>query len=403
MKSTFTLSKLSFAAIALLAFSSCNKEKEELNNLDAFRKDNTQAQVIDINSISSTTIWEDRVNGVDYIIANNINVNASLIIKPGVTVMFKDGAGLQVNEEGSINAIGQQANEILFTSESGKRGAWKGITVLSSKPTNALSFCKIEHGGGNNTFGKGNVIVGSAANTASLEISNCEITAGKYDGIVINEGSSVTHFSGNNVHTNSEYPVSMHIADAAAMNNSNTFNNNGKEFIRMFGSGENVINKSITINKLNSNVLIDGSIVAGNMFTIQAGAKIYMNSNAGITIDGTNGQGMLSAIGTNTNPITISAIYNGTGVWNSIKFRSSDADNRIEYCNISGGGLSGQGFEGMINLVNQGGSSNVVIRNSNIMNSASAGIFIQSNNEYNSDITTANVFTNCAKGNVHFE
>ncbi|MBK7147951.1 MAG: hypothetical protein IPH78_03800 [Bacteroidetes bacterium] len=403
MKSTFTLSKLTIAAAALLAFNSCNKETDQLNNLDAFRKDDSQAQLIDINAISNTTTWEDRVNGVDYIVANNIELNAALIIKPGVTVMFKEGAGLQVNEEGSLNAIGQQANEILFTSESGKRGAWKGITILSNKPTNALSFCKIEHGGGTNSFGKGNVVVGSSANTASVEISNSEITAGKYDGVVINEGSSVTHFNGNKIHTNSEYPVSMHIADAAAMNNSNTFSNNGKEFVRMFGSGENVINKAITINKLNSNVLIDGNIVAGNMFTIHAGAKIFMNTNAGIIIDGSNGQGMLSAIGSSTSPITISAIYNGTGVWNSIKFRSSDADNRIEYCNISGGGLSAEGFEGMINLVNQGGSSNVVVRNSNIMNSASAGIFIQSNNEYNSDITTANVFTNCAKGNVHFE
>lgn len=404
MRFTSTFAKLSLVTLTIGVFSSCNKEKEELTNIDILRKDDSQAQIIDAANISSPTTWEDRVNGVDYIVNNNLEVNASLVIKPGVTVMFKDGAGIQVNEEGSLQAIGTSSNEIHFTSESGKRGSWRGITILSSKTSNALSYCKVEHGGGNNTYGKANIIIGSGSNVATAEISNSEITAGKYDGLYVSQGSSIHHFSGNKIHTNSEFPMSIHISGASSLDNSNTFSNNGKEFIRLFSNDATPIVQPITIKNLTSNQLIDGTVTSANVFTIQAGADVYMNTHSGIVIDGTNGQAYFNAVGTVAQPINISAIYNGTGVWNSIRFRSSDSNsNRIEYCNISGGGLSSNGFEGMINLESGAGMNNVTIRNSKIMNSASTGIYIQTNNEYNSDISTANSFANCAKGNVIIE
>ncbi|MFN8324010.1 MAG: hypothetical protein U0T74_15200 [Chitinophagales bacterium] len=407
MKTTSTLSKLSAVAIGLLLFSSCSK-KEDLTptNLDIDRKNDAQAQVINQSEINTNTVWEDKVNGVDYMISGALQINAGLIIKPGVTIMFEDGAGLQVNEEGSISAIGASGNEIYFTSKSGKRSAWKGITILSNNAKNVISYCKVEHGGATNSFGAGNIILGSGANTAEAEVSFSDITASGSDGIVISEGSKVHNFTGNNLHTNSAFPVNMHLTDAYQMSDMNQFSNNGKEFIKVSGNGENVIAKQITLAKLNESFLISGKVTAGNKFTIAAGSRVMMDANAEVVIDGASGNGAFVAIGTQSQPISISAIYNGTGIWNTIRFRSSNSnDNRIEYCNISGGGLNTGSADGMISVVNDnGGSSNIVIRNSNIMNSAAIGIYIQSaNSEYNSDIISGNVFSNNVKGNVHIE
>lgn len=228
MRLKSTLTKMSAAALAVFLLNSCKKDAEELNNISAFRKDASQAEYIDVNSVNSKMILEDRVNGVDYLITKNMEVNAELVIKPGVTLMFEDGAGIVVNEQGSITAIGEDGNEVMFTSKSGKRGAWYGIVVLSNSAKNVLSYCKIEHGGRDNVSREANVVIGSGANTAQLEISHSEITAGKADGITMAKGSKLNYFTYNKVNTNTAYSVSMYQADAFAMEVNNEFMNNGQ-------------------------------------------------------------------------------------------------------------------------------------------------------------------------------
>lgn len=408
MKTNSTLTKLTIVAAALMLFSSCSKKEDETpTNIMAYRHDTNQAQSLDMTTVSTDMVLEDHVNGVDYIISNNLQLNANLTIKPGVTIMLKDGAGIQVNEEGSLTAIGSNGNLILFTSESGKRSAWKGITVLSNNAKNVISYCKVEHGGAASSFGTGNIIVGSGTNTGMVEISNSEITASGNNGILISEGSKLIGFTGNKIHTNSSYPVSMHITDAVNMVDGNQMVNNGKEFIQVTGDGSASINKEISLKKLDESFLVSGQIVAANKFCIAAGSRVYMDNGTEIIIDGTTGHGSFCAVGTASNPISIAAIYNGTGLWNTIRFRSSDSnDNKIEYCTISGGGATtGSNAEGMISVVNDvDGSSNITIRNSTIINSAAIGIYIQSTHSaYNSDIISGNVFSNNVMGNVHFE
>lgn len=407
MKTPSTFSKLTAVAFGLLLFASCSKTEDAgLSNISSERKDNTQALTMSETVISSDLVLQDRVNGVDYIISNNIQINANLTIKPGVTIQFADGAGLQVNEEGSLTAVGATGNIIYFTSKSGKRSAWKGITILSNGGKNVLSYCKVEHGGATNSFGTGNVIIGSGTNTGSIEISNSEITASGSNGILLSEGSKLVGFVGNNIHTNSDFPVSMHVTDAMNMDNANQYSNNGKEFVQLVGNASTVITKDIMLVKTTEPFLISGKIVAGNKFCIAAGSRVSMDYAAEVVIDGVAGNGSFCAIGTSTQPIFISSIFNGTGVWNTIRFRSSNStNNKIEFCTISGGGLNTESNDGMLSVVNDnGGSTNIVVRNSNIINSAGTGIFIQNaNSEYNKDIISANTFSNNVKGNVHFE
>ena len=399
MKAIYTFSKLTAALFAVIVLNACNKEQEELTNLDVYRKDAGQAEIVDISAMNSAMVLKDRVNGVDYIFTKNVAVNTNLTIEPGVTMMFENGAGLTINEQGSISALGAPSNEILFTSKSGKRGDWDGITVLSSNAKNVLAYSKVEHGADN-------VKIGATSTVAKLEISNSEITAAKGYGVIVAKGSVLTQFAGNKIHTNTSYPLQMHLADASKLEDSNEFGTNGKEFIQLMGSGSEVILQKITLKKLRIPFVISGQSVAGAMVEVLAGARVYMDDQAELTIDGQNGQGAFSAIGTAAQPITIAALYNGVGVWSSIQLRNSNSpNNKIEYCTISGGGKTTNSNEGMIRVVTVGGgNSQVVIRNNNILNSISSGISIQQlNSSYNNDILTANSFVNCAKGNVHFE
>jgi hypothetical protein len=296
---------------------------------------------------------------------------------------------------------------VLFTSESGKRGDWKGITILSNSARNVISYCKIEHGGGANEFGTGDLVIGSQTNTGEAVVDHNEITASATDGIVLSEGSKLNGFISNKIHTNTACPISMHITDAGNMADGNEFVNNGKEFIKVSGDGRNVITKEISLNHLSESFLVNGTIVAGNKFSIAAGSRVYMNGGAEVVVDGIAGHGTFNAVGTAASPITIAATYNGNGLWNTIRFRSSDSnENQIEYCTISGGGANtNANAEGMISVTNDGGgSSNIVIRHSSIINSGAIGIYIESaGSEYNSDIISGNEFSNNVKGNVHIE
>ncbi len=96
-------------------------------------------------------VLEARVNGVDYPVTNKVDVTANLTIKPCVTIMFEEGAGMVVRNGGSLTAIGTEGNEVYFTSHSDKRGGWAGITFLNTNAHNVLDYCIIEQGGGDNT------------------------------------------------------------------------------------------------------------------------------------------------------------------------------------------------------------------------------------------------------------
>ena len=390
---TKLLTGLSVAAFSLMMLSSCKKEDDQLNNISAYRTDASEAQLIDYSDINASMIFEDRVNGVDYLIAKDVQINAAVTVKPGVTFMFKDGAGFTVTENGSLKAMGTNGNEVYFTSESGKRGAWKGITFLSNSG-NVLEYCKIEHGGGANSFGSANVMIGTAENNASAEVSNSVITASKTDGIFMSERSSLLHFSGNTVTTNTAHPLAIHFSEVGQIEGGNTYTNNGKTEIRLYGNDNNITNV-VNVSNVGMSYLVTGVVKANNAINVAPGVKLNMDNNAQIILNGS--QASFNAVGTSAQPIIISSPYAAAGVWNNIQFTGSNsANNRIEYCNISGGGLGTA--DGMISVVN---GSSVTVRNSTIANSAANGIYIQAaTSQYNNDIATANTFTNNADGNV---
>lgn len=232
MRLNSVISKATAVLAVVLLLNSCKKD-ETLSPFNPYTKDADQAEVIDESSINSDMLLSNTGSAIDYIIDKNLEVNAQLTIEPGVTILFTDGAGITVNEQGSINAIGNSSDKILFTSQSNKRGSWKGITILSNSSRNALSFCKIEYGGGSNTNESANLAIGAGSNTAKAEISNCEITTSKKNGLYLSKGSVVRMFENNKINTNSYYGITMFSTDVFGISPTNEFNNNGFQDINL--------------------------------------------------------------------------------------------------------------------------------------------------------------------------
>lgn len=154
----------------------------------------------------------------NYNIHKNITVNSggSIVVNPGATLNFYDGASLIVN--GNLTANGTSENKINFT-RGGTSGTWGGI-VFNSGSTGNLQYCDIK-----------NAYYGVYTSNSNPIISNCNITNNNYGLKIQNSYTtpswSSVHISGNNITNNSAYGLYIYNSSPTLSNNTISYNWNG--------------------------------------------------------------------------------------------------------------------------------------------------------------------------------
>lgn len=99
-----------------------------------------------------TSTWP--ATDADYLVLADILVrdDAHLILEPGVTLIFAEGAGISVFRA-RISARGSAEKPIRFTGQTKKAGFWKGIHLVdTSSVENIFENVTIEYGGSARTF-----------------------------------------------------------------------------------------------------------------------------------------------------------------------------------------------------------------------------------------------------------
>jgi len=83
--------------------------------------------------------------GSPYIITNTLIIlyGNTLTVEPGVNLKFNDSTGLEVN--GTLKAIGEENNKIIFTS-SNEPNYWSGIYFTASSANSELNWTEIKYG-----------------------------------------------------------------------------------------------------------------------------------------------------------------------------------------------------------------------------------------------------------------
>ncbi len=127
----------------------------------------------------------------NFYLFHDLTVHFDLTILPGTILRFASGSTLSVigSNPGSITAIGDASNPVIFDSEAETPGSWNGM-ILSGNYN--LQYCEIQNGGENLIEGateKGNVIFKNSSFGANLVFSNNTISGGAGYGIVIESGA----------------------------------------------------------------------------------------------------------------------------------------------------------------------------------------------------------------------
>ncbi len=126
-----------------------------------------------------------------YSIGRLLIVDGDLVLEPGVELRFAADTLMYVSQNGSVNAVGSQAQPIAISGVDPRAGFWNGIQWVSSTSTkNRLSYVTVEHAGGDPARSGNLVIEGSGVN---LAIDNSMIANSAGYGIYqVSSGSNLT-------------------------------------------------------------------------------------------------------------------------------------------------------------------------------------------------------------------
>lgn len=121
-------------------------------------------------------------------------IEADLTIEPGARLQFRNHAGLEINE-GTISAIGEADDPIVFAGAEQLQGFWRGLRLRHTQTTaNELNHVEIHHAGSERwhstrTGSDAGIVV---ENSSLLELNNAEFTESGGYAVGIHSGSEVT-------------------------------------------------------------------------------------------------------------------------------------------------------------------------------------------------------------------
>ena len=325
-----------------------------------------------------------------------IEGNALVTIEAGVTIRFTGTNGrISVGENAGLamNGTAEKPIRISGPINNPNKGSWWRIQYNSNRADNVMNYVYLTNGGS----GTDNYSAVVELEKGQLKMTNCIIDGSASNG-VYGWAGKFTVFENNQIKNCNAAPIYTYDGyhPFEKMNTTTTFSGNTKNYadIRWGDVGD-----ATKLPKINIPwYFADGLYVdpSDNItFTIEAGTKLYFNSDKRFYV---GARVKLIAEGTASDRIVFRGLEDEAGFWRGIRFSSTRADNKLNYCDISGSGYLDD-YTGNCNLYLDPGST-LQIHNTKIGKSKHYGIGLEG------DLSTYTIdhqnvtFESCAKGNV---
>lgn len=350
-------------------------------------------------TMSQNVTLSDKGLPIDYVINGMLYIdgNALLTIEPGVKIVFTgvDG-GIEVGENAGLKMIGTPEKPIVFSGpiNNQNKGSWRHIRYYSNRADNVMEYVQLLNGGAGNMQDNKAVLHVEGA----LAMKNCLIDASACNGIVVEGQGNMSQFERNIISNSNEYPIVLNkIKQVMILNETNTFNANAINMIKIFNAGTDEVD--IIVKALQIPYYFEDNIYVEKIFTIEAGTNLLFKQGTHIEIAEA---GKIIAVGTADKHIKMNGITNNIGCWGGILLASTQLGNKIIYCDIAGGGAS-DGWTENHNIYIRT-HTKLLIQNTTISKSNYYGIVIEDKTSANMSLTHANVaFSECRLGNVYDE
>lgn len=327
--------------------------------------------------VDNNTTWTDRVSDPgtpDYIVTSSIDVNADLIIEPGVLVYFDEDVFMYV-KDGAIMAEGNASNRITLTS-SNEAGEiyWGGIIITSTDSRNIIAYADVKYAAGEEEYyGVHKKSAIGLKDEGKLKLKYSVISNNDGYGLYVRFGELV-EFEENEFNDNEARGIGVDISQAAMIDGNTTFSNN--EYAVEIYESESEDGVELTYIKLSggASYYVTGDLEVNADLTINPGAMFEFKQDKKMSV---TSDGMLKAGAEGDETVVFTSAKADAGLyWKGIEIKSADARNELNNVEIAYAGSSEWYFgvheQAALALKTDG---KIKLKNSEISNSKAYGMY----------------------------
>jgi len=262
-------------------------------------------------SLPSDTTWS-LVNSPYDVCGSGVTVPSgiTLTIDPGVTVQFDALAGNKLNVQGTLIASGTVTQTITLTGVVSSPGSWGGISAIGMVNAPALvnlNYVTLDYGGVSGSYG-----AQVYADSAVVTITHSLIRNSAGNGVYISLNSLFDTHSTNFV-GNSQNAIQLNQPSTDLLMTDLSASGNGTDGVRLVGGS--VFHGQHRWTFPGIPYIVDGPVRTdlGDVLTIDPGNTLQFTSAGWLNI-----RGRLDAVGTPSEPITMTAQTQTIGGWSGL-------------------------------------------------------------------------------------
>jgi hypothetical protein len=331
--------------------------------------------------------------GSCYLVNENLVVSGgTLVVEEGVVLQFNADVSTDIQGDGRLSVQGTEGAPVMFTGQEETNGFWRGVKLDSSGADNTLDHFIMEYAGSSPWTGGDQALASFYATAnATGDLTNCEIRHGGGHAFEQVGGAAVT-LTGCKITDNDDGGF-VHPNNASLIAADNEFTNNATNVVRVsFGNNDSVEDEQ-TWNAIGVPWRVEVRTFVKAPLTLAEGVTLEFNADASMIVEG---EGRLTAVGTEAAPITFTGAEKIRGYWKGIQITTTGAANKLDHAVFEyAGSEAWTGGADTESTLRMDDGSSLSITNTTFRESANYGIWATDNVVF--DQFSANAFENNAR------